>query len=75
MKVRSTATAGAWLRYGDAGYESNWWMASMACRGRACVFDAGIGQARVGGGFIKSAIKAADAAAATDQRIAATARG
>jgi hypothetical protein len=39
-------------------------------------YDAGVGQARVlGGGFIKSAIKATDHAPATDQRIAATARG
>ena len=65
-------------RLGEAGYEVELVDGEHGVSpGQACVFyDAGIGQARVlGGGFIKSAIKAADIAPATDQRITAAARG
>ena len=79
VKVRSTRPPqAAWLRHGEAGYEVELVDGEHGVSpGQACVFyDAGIGQARVlGGGFIKSAIKAADVAPATDQRIAAAARG
>jgi len=79
VKVRSTRPPqAAWLRHGEAGYEVELVDGEHGVSpGQACVFyDAGEGQARVlGGGFIKSAIKAADVAPATDQRIAAAARG
>ena len=83
VKVRSTRPPqAAWLRHsttstGASGYEVELVDGEHGVSpGQACVFyDAGEGQARVlGGGFIKSAIKAAAVAPATDQRIAAAAR-
>ena len=82
VKVRSTRPPqAAWLRHsttstGEAGYEVELVDGEHGVSpGQACVFyDAGVGQARVlGGGFIKSAIKAADVAPTLDQRIAASA--
>jgi tRNA-specific 2-thiouridylase len=84
VKVRSTRPPqAAWLRHsttstGAAGYEVELVDGEHGVSpGQACVFyDSGVGQARVlGGGFIKSAIKAADVASATDRHITAAARG
>ena len=79
VKVRSTRPPqAAWLRHGEAGYEVELVDGEHGVSpGQACVFyDAGEGQARVlGGGFIKSAIKAADVAPTLDQRVTAAARG
>jgi tRNA-specific 2-thiouridylase len=64
VKVRSTRPpAAAWLRHGAGGYEVELVDGEHGVApGQACVFyDAGVGQARVlGGGFIKSALAAAD---------------
>ena len=78
VKVRSTRPPqAAWLRHGADGYEVELVDGEHGVSpGQACVFyDAGEGQARVlGGGFIKSAVKAADVAA-PPERVVATARG
>ena len=64
VKVRSTRPPqAAWLRHGVGGYEVELVDGEHGVSpGQACVFyDAGEGQARVyGGGFIKSAVAAAD---------------
>jgi tRNA-specific 2-thiouridylase len=77
VKVRSTRPPqAAWLRHGEAGYEIDLVDGEHGVSpGQACVFyDAGEGQARVlGGGFIKTAVAAADAAATGDDRLAAAA--
>jgi tRNA-specific 2-thiouridylase len=77
VKVRSTRPPqAAWLRHGEAGYEVELVDGEHGVSpGQACVFyDAGVGQARVlGGGFIKSAVAAADVAPALDERLAAAA--
>ena len=79
VKVRSTrAPQAGWLYAANGGYE-----VALAdgehgvSPGQACVFyDAGEGQARVlGGGFIKSAVAAADFAPACEERMAAELRG
>ena len=76
VKVRSTRPPqAAWLSHGEAGYEIELVDGEHGVSpGQACVFyDAGKGQARVlGGGFIKSAVKAA-AIAGLPARIAADA--
>ena len=78
VKVRSTRPPqAAWLRHGEGGYEVELVDGEHGVSpGQACVFyDAGEGQARVlGGGFIKSGVKAADAPM-PDQRVAAAVRG
>jgi tRNA-specific 2-thiouridylase len=83
VKVRSTRPpAAAWLRHsrtstGAGGYEVELVDGEHGVSpGQACVFyDAGEGQARVlGGGFIKSAVAAADRARPDAQALAA-ARG
>ena len=83
VKVRSTRPpAAAWLRHsgtstGTGGYEVELVDGEHGVSpGQACVFyDAGEGQARVlGGGFIKSAVAAADRARPDAQALAA-ARG
>ncbi|MBI2714810.1 MAG: tRNA 2-thiouridine(34) synthase MnmA [Rhizobiales bacterium] len=83
VKVRSTRPPqAAWLRHsrtstGETGYEVELVDGEHGVSpGQACVFyDAGEGQARVlGGGFIKSAIKAADVAPG-HEGVAAAARG
>ena len=77
VKVRSTQPPqAAWLRHGAAGYEVELVDGEHGVSpGQACVFyDAGVGQARVlGGGFIKSAVAAADLTRAPDERLAAAA--
>jgi tRNA-specific 2-thiouridylase len=77
VKVRSTRPPqAAWLRHGAAGYEVELVDGEHGVSpGQACVFyDAGVGQARVlGGGFIKSAVAAADLTRAPDERLAAAA--
>jgi tRNA-specific 2-thiouridylase len=80
VKVRSTrAPAAAWLRHGINGYEVELADGEHGVSpGQACVFyDAGEGQARVlGGGFIKSAVAAAETLPPPDDRMAeAAARG
>jgi tRNA-specific 2-thiouridylase len=74
VKVRSTRPPqAAWLRHGPHGCEVELVEGEHGVSpGQACVFyDAGVGQARVlGGGFIKSAIAAADDRRATDERVA-----
>jgi tRNA-specific 2-thiouridylase len=66
VKVRSSRPPqAAWLRHGAAGYEVELVDGEHGVSpGQACVFyDAGEGQARVlGGGFIKSAVAAAQVA-------------
>jgi tRNA-specific 2-thiouridylase len=66
VKVRSSRPPqAAWLRHGANGYEVELADGEHGVSpGQACVFyDAGEGQARVlGGGFIKSAVAAVDAA-------------
>jgi tRNA-specific 2-thiouridylase len=77
VKVRSARPPqAAWLRHGDTGYEVELVAGEHGVSpGQACVFyDAGEGQARVlGGGFIKSAVAAADIAPAHDERLAESA--
>ncbi len=77
VKVRSTRPPqAAWLRHGPNGYEVELVDGEHGVSpGQACVFyDAGAGQARVlGGGFIKSAVKAADRPLPLDEDLAATA--
>ena len=77
VKVRSTRPPqAAWLRRGETGYEVELVDGEHGVSpGQACVFyDAGAGQARVlGGGFIKSAAKAADRMPVRDQSLAAAA--
>ena len=74
VKVRSTRPPqAAWLRHGASGCEVELVDAEHGVSpGQACVFyDAGEGQARVlGGGFIKSAVAAADYQRASDERMA-----
>jgi tRNA-specific 2-thiouridylase len=74
VKVRSTRSPQAgWLRAANGGYEVELAHGEDGVSpGQACVFyDAGEGQARVlGGGFIKHAAAAADAASAGDERMA-----
>ncbi len=69
VKVRSSRPPqAAWLRHGANGYEVELVDGEHGVSpGQACVFyDAGEGQARVlGGGFIKSAVAAIDAARRT----------
>jgi tRNA-specific 2-thiouridylase len=75
VKVRSTRQpAAAWLRHGETGYEVELVDGEHGVSpGQACVFyDAGEGQARVlGGGFIKSAVAAADIASTHNVHLAA----
>jgi tRNA-specific 2-thiouridylase len=77
VKVRSTRPPqAAWLRHGPGGCEVELVDGEHGVSpGQACVFyDAGVGQARVlGGGFIKSAVGAADHRSADDAPIAAPA--
>jgi tRNA-specific 2-thiouridylase len=77
VKVRSTRSPQAgWLRPANGDYEVELVDGEDGVSpGQACVFyDAGEGQARVlGGGFIKSAMAAADSARAGDQHKAAIA--
>lgn len=79
VKVRSTRPPqAAWLKVGAEGYEVELVDGEHGVSpGQACVFyDAGEGQARVlGGGFIKSALPAADALPAREARTTAVARG
>lgn len=80
VKVRSTRPAqAAWLRHGANGCEVELVDGEHGVSpGQACVFyDSGEGQARVlGGGFIKSAVAAADYRRADAERTAApTMRG
>ncbi len=74
VKVRSTrAPQPGWLRAAGGEYEVELADGEDGVSpGQACVFyDAGNGQARVlGGGFIKSAAAAADAAPLSDERMA-----
>jgi tRNA-specific 2-thiouridylase len=74
VKVRSTRPPqAAWLRHGASGCEVELVDGEHGVSpGQACVFyDAGEGQARVlGGGFIKSAVAAADYQRASDERMA-----
>jgi tRNA-specific 2-thiouridylase len=74
VKVRSTrAPQAGWLRAADGEYEVELADGEDGVSpGQACVFyDAGSGQARVlGGGFIRQAAAAADAASAGDERMA-----
>jgi len=78
VKVRSTRPPqAAWLRHGAEGYEVELVDGEHGVSpGQACVFyESGDSQARVlGGGFIRSAAKAADIAA-PPERVVATARG
>ena len=79
-KVRSTRPPqAAWLRHGVAGYEVELVDGEHGVSpGQACVFyDAGDGQARVlGGGFIKSALAAANSLPASGEPMAVSvARG
>jgi tRNA-specific 2-thiouridylase len=77
VKVRSTRPPqAAWLRHGTNGCEVELVDGEHGVSpGQACVFyDAGEGQARVlGGGFIKSAVAAADTARTNDGQVAVTA--
>ncbi len=77
VKVRSTRPPQAgWLTAANGGYEIELVDGEDGVSpGQACVFyDAGAGQARVlGGGFIKNAVAAADAAHAADRLMAAAA--
>jgi tRNA-specific 2-thiouridylase len=77
VKVRSSRPPqAAWLRHGKTGYEVELVNGEHGVSpGQACVFyDAGEGQARVlGGGFIKSAVAAADRPRTGDELIAAVA--
>jgi tRNA-specific 2-thiouridylase len=77
VKVRSTRPPQAgWLTAANGGYEVDLVDGEDGVSpGQACVFyDAGEGQARVlGGGFIKSALAAADGAHAADEPMAAVA--
>ena len=77
VKVRSTRPPqAAWLRHGSNGCEVELVDGEHGVSpGQACVFyDAGEGQARVlGGGFIKSAVAAADVARSADTQAAAPA--
>jgi tRNA-specific 2-thiouridylase len=77
VKVRSTRPPQAgWLRPVNGGYEVELVDGEHGVSpGQACVFyDAGEGQARVlGGGFIKSAVAAADGARAVAKPVAAAA--
>jgi tRNA-specific 2-thiouridylase len=77
VKVRSTRPPqAAWLRHGANGCEIELIDGEHGVSpGQACVFyDAGEGQARVlGGGFIKSAVAAADYKRASELQIAASA--
>ena len=79
VKVRSTRPPQAgWLREANGVYEIELIEGEDGVSpGQACVFyDAGEGQARVlGGGFIKSAVAAADVASSRGERMAAAARG
>jgi tRNA-specific 2-thiouridylase len=80
VKVRSTRPpTAAWLSAANGGYEVELIDGEDGVSpGQACVFyDASEGQARVlGGGFIKSAVAAADSPPARDGRmVAAAARG
>src|SRR5471032_2656031 len=79
VKVRSTRPPQAgWLRPANGGYEVELVDGEDGVSpGQACVFyDAGAGQARVlGGGFIKSAVAAADATRAAEPMAATAARG
>jgi tRNA-specific 2-thiouridylase len=74
VKVRSTRPPqAAWLRHGTHGCEVELVDGEHGVSpGQACVFyDSGAGQARVlGGGFIKSAVAAADCQRADDEQIA-----
>ena len=74
VKVRSTRPPQAgWLKAANGGYEVELVDGEDGVSpGQACVFyDAGSGQARVlGGGFIKSAAAATNAAHARDERMA-----
>ena len=74
VKVRSTRPPQAgWLKAANGGYEVELVDGEDGVSpGQACVFyDAGCGQARVlGGGFIKSAAAATNAAHAHDERMA-----
>ena len=75
VKVRSTRPPqAAWLTAANGGYEVELVDGEHGVSpGQACVFyDAPEGQARVlGGGFIKSALAAADAAPQRDEAFAA----
>jgi tRNA-specific 2-thiouridylase len=77
VKVRSTRPPqAAWLSAANGGYEVELVDGEHGVSpGQACVFyDAGEGQARVlGGGFIKSAVAAADAPTLRDKRLAVAA--
>jgi len=77
VKVRSTRPPqAAWLRHGVAGYEVELVDGEHGVSpGQACVFyDAGDGQARVlGGGFIKSALAAANSLPASGEPMAVSA--
>jgi tRNA-specific 2-thiouridylase len=79
VKVRSTRPPqAAWLRAGAEGYEVELADGEHGVSpGQACVFyDAAEGQARVlGGGFIKSALPAAESLPAREDRAAAVLRG
>ena len=79
VKVRSTRPPqAAWLRHGEAGYEVELVDGEHGVSpGQGCVFyDAGAGQARVlGGGFIKSAVKADRPLPLDEGLAAAAARG
>ncbi|MDP2410957.1 MAG: tRNA 2-thiouridine(34) synthase MnmA [Pseudolabrys sp.] len=79
VKVRSTRPPqAAWLRHGVGGYEVELVDGEHGVSpGQACVFyDAGEGQARVyGGGFIKSAVAAADMPRAAEPATAAVVPG
>ncbi len=79
VKVRSSRPPqAAWLRHGKDGYEVELVDGEHGVSpGQACVFyDAGHGQARVlGGGFIKSAVAAADSVPVGDRARAAVVAG
>ena len=79
VKVRSTRPPqAAWLRRAGETYEIELIDGEDGVSpGQACVFyDAGEGQARVlGGGFIKSAVAAADVARGRGERMVSAARG
>src|SRR5262245_21050923 len=79
VKVRSTRKPqAAWLHYGADGYEVELVDGEHGVSpGQACVFyDAGEGQARVlGGGFIKSAVGAADYQRSHSELAASAIRG
>ncbi len=79
VKVRSTRPPqAAWLRAANGGYEVELIDGEDGVSpGQACVFyEHGEGQARVlGGGFIKSAVAAADGARGRGERMVSAARG